>query len=304
MKSGYSYNAFGLIIYSQIEIPELMAAEGVPDVTIRLGKVPLHLENPSTTSVRFEASPHEFLLSLDTVGRYLVSQGREIIIEPLSGVAPNDIRAFLLSSAFTALLQQRGYLVLHGSCIEKNGEAIVFSGASGIGKSTLAAAFYQKGYHVLCDDLTVVQIGEDDMPYVVSGIPSLKLWDDAVHKLGQDVNSLEKVREAIPKYRVHITDQYWSRPLPLKKVYILGSDLEPEIRIAELNSFEKMRAIDNNTFRKRFLAGQGVKALHFKQCALVAQKVRVFRVLRPKAGFLIEELLSSLEKEMANEWLS
>lgn len=300
MASGYSYNAFGLVIHSQFEIPELLAAGGVPDVTIKLGTVPVHLENPNSTGVRFEASPHEFLLTLDTVGRYLVSGGSKIIVEPFSGVKMNDVRVFLLSSVFAALLHQRGCLVLHGSCIEKDGTAIVFSGASGIGKSTLAAAFYKKGYHILCDDLTVVVIGEDDSPYAVPGIPSLKLWDDTLHKLGQNADSLVLIRDTMQKYRMDIGDKYWSHPLPLKRIYILGSDLETDIRITELNSFEKMRAINNNTFRKRFLEGQGVQPAHFKQCALLAQKVRVFRVLRPRAEFFIGELLSTLEKEMAN----
>ncbi|HEX3012547.1 MAG TPA: hypothetical protein VHQ70_11080 [Syntrophomonadaceae bacterium] len=300
MESGYSYTAFGLIIHSQIEIPELLPADGVPDVVVRLDKVPVHLENPSSTGVRFEASPHEFLLSLDTVGRYLVSGGKEIIIEPFSGVTMNDVRVFLLSSVFAALLHQRGCLVLHGSCIENNGAAIIFSGVSGIGKSTLATAFYQKGYHILCDDLTVVEIGEDDTPYVIPGVPSMKLWHDALQKLGQNADSLVMVREMMQKYRVNIVNQYCSQPLPLKRIYILGSDLEDKIRITELNSFEKMRVINNNTFRKRFLEGQGVKPIHFKQCALLAQKVRVFKVLRPRAEFLLGELLSTLEKEMAN----
>ena len=300
MELGYSYTAFGLIIHSQIEIPELIAAEGEPDIIIRLGKVPVHLENPSSTGVRFEASPNEFLLTLDTVGRYLVFGGKEIVIEPFDGVSLNDIRLFLLSSVFAALLHQREYLVLHGSCIEKDGTAIIFSGASGIGKSTLAAAFYEKGYHIICDDLSVVVFGEDDSPYVVSGIPSLKLWDDALKKLGKNTDSLVMVRETMQKYRVDIADKYWSHPLPLKRIYILGSDLETNIRITELDSFEKMKAINNNTFRKRFLEGQGVKPVHFKQCALLAQKVRVFRVLRPRAEFLIEELSAALEKEMAN----
>ncbi|MGE5458832.1 MAG: hypothetical protein ACM3NJ_00120 [Methanobacterium sp.] len=300
MESVYSYTAFGLIIHSQIEIPELIASEGEADVIIRLGTVPEHLENSSSSGVRFEASPDEFLLSLDTVGRYLVSGGKEITIEAHSGVGMNDIRLFLLSSVFAALLHQRGYLVLHGSCIEHNGAGIVFAGDSGIGKSTLAAAFYEKGYHILCDDLTVVAIGEDGFPYVIPGIPSLKLWDDALHRLGQNTDSLVKVREPLLKYRMNITDKYWSQPLPLKRVYILGSYLESEIRITELNSFEKMQAINKNTFRKRFLKGQGVKALHFKQCALLAEKVKIFKVLRPRTGFLIGELLSALEKEMAN----
>lgn len=300
MESNYRYRAFGLIIHSQIEIPELLPAEGVPEVTIRLGSVPLHLENPNSIGVRFEASPHEFLLTLDTVGRYLVCEGKEIVIEPFSGVPLNDVRVFLLSSVFAALLHQRGYLVLHGSCIEKDGAAIMFSGTSGIGKSTLAAAFYEKGYHILCDDLSVIVFGEDDSPYVVSGIPSLKLWDDALHRLGQNADSLVMVRETMQKYRVDIADKYWSHPLPLKRIYILGSYLEADIRVNELNSFEKMRAINNNTFRKRFLEGQGVKPVHFKQCAALAQKVRVFRVLRPRAEFLIEELSATLEKEMAN----
>src|SRR5690606_97236 len=101
------------------------------------------------------------LLQVDGVARYLVSGGRRITIDRDPAVEDDDVRLFLLGSVFGAMLHQRGDLVLHGSAIEWEGAAVVFMGFSGVGKSTTASAFRQRGHAVLTDDLCVVRPGAD-----------------------------------------------------------------------------------------------------------------------------------------------
>lgn len=298
MHPSYNYKAYGLMVNSELLIPELETAEGTPDVIIKFGKVPMHLENASETGIRFEASQDEFLLKIDNIARYYVWAGREIVIEPLNEGREDDIIVFLLGTVFGALLHQRGFLVLHGSCIEVNGEGVLFTGVSGIGKSTLAAAFYEKGYPVLTDDVSAVFIGEDEAPYIMPGMPSLKLWQDSAVKFGKDTQTLVPLRKEMNKYRLEIGDKFVAGPLPLSRIYILNTDFETEIKINEISSLDRLTTLIDNTYRIRFLKGQGGKALHFKQCAVLANKVGIYRVQRPKSGFRINELLERLEKEL------
>ena len=63
------------------------------------------------------------------------------------------------------------YLVLHAAVLEKSGQAIIFAGPPGSGKSTLCAAMAQLGWRLLSDELTLVRPGDGQvvpMPRPVS----------------------------------------------------------------------------------------------------------------------------------------
>ncbi len=296
MEHRYSYRAYGLIFSSELQIPELESAEGTPDVEIRLGRVPDFLPEPLGKGLRFQATGEEFLLRLDGVAGFHVAGGREIRIEPFTDHDDPKIRLFLLGSVFCVLLQQWGYLALHGSAIEMRGKGILFTGRRGAGKSTLAAAFHDKGYRVLTDDVCAISLDGDGVPRIVPGFPGLKLWKDSAEKLGKSVDGLARVGRDMEKYRVGAGVRYRGEPAPLSDVYVLESHDAPTIEITGLDSFAKLDALIRNTYRYRFVSGQGMKTIHFRQCAAVAEKVNVFKVLRPKEGFRLAELVAAVEQ--------
>lgn len=295
MKQRYTYKAYGMIIESEFILPELQIGEGYPDVVIKMGKVPASLENPLEKGVCFQAAVDEFLLKLDKIAGYYVSNGSEIIIEPFSEENEDDIRLFLLGSVFGALMHQRGYLVIHGSSVEVGGKGIIFTGVSGAGKSTLAAAFNKKGYRALTDDVCAIKI-EDGVPYIMPGFPSFKLWKDAAEKLDKDTTSLTPIRKEIEKYRVEA--QFCDKPAVLSRMYVLKAHNKEDINIIELKNFEKINALISNTYRFRFLKGQGGEGKHLKQCAAVAKNTKINIVTRTKMNFVTNELVSLLEEEM------
>ncbi len=301
MKKQYIYKAYDLIFSSELMIPELPETEGRPDVVIRMGKVPDFLENPKETARRFQASEQEFLLMVDDTASFYIKNGNEIIIEPLGGSSELDIRLFLLGSAFGALLQQRGYLVLHGAALEIKGKGVLFTGRSGMGKSTLAAAFHEKGYHVLTDDVCAVRIGEDGIPYIVPGFPSLKLWKDAAERLGRTVGGLIPVRKTMDKFRIDIEEQFCERTIPLQEIYVLGEADEAGIQLSEITGMDKLEALIRNSYRYRYLEGQGVKPLHFKQCAAAANQIAVYRVSWSKIHSSPDKLASFIERQIEQD---
>ena len=58
MKSAYSYRVYGLVVASDIELPELAACahDGLADLRIRLGQVPAHLDEVLHQSPWYEAN--------------------------------------------------------------------------------------------------------------------------------------------------------------------------------------------------------------------------------------------------------
>lgn len=297
------YRLFGLNIASAVQLPAtgpLHPQPNVaPDAVIEYGVTPKALTNPLIKGVRFQAAPGEFLLQVDDVARYYVQDGNRITITPETKAHNDDILPFLMGSAMGALLQQRRILVLHGSAIEAGGESVVFCGPSGIGKSTLAAGFHQRGFRFLADDLCAV-VMHDGRPSVIPGFPRLKLWADTLKRLDTATDNLKSVRWGtdLKKYFLPV-DQCKDLPVPIRSVFILETTNTAQFELTPLPGIEKIDPLITNSYRLRYLEGLGGKQEHFKFCAAVAAKADVCRVVRPKQGFQLEELLDLLAEHLS-----
>lgn len=74
------------------------------------------------------------------------------------------------------LLSRPEQIGLHGSAVEFKGEAYLFIGRSGAGKSTTAYEFTRRGGRLLADDLIMVDPVEG---VAFGGVPTLRLWREA-----------------------------------------------------------------------------------------------------------------------------
>ncbi len=97
-----------------------------------------------------------YLLDAAGVGRVLVSlDGSEALCDPAPGRAD---WAFLLSAQVLPLAATlRGHEVFHAAGVVVEGDAVLFAGAPGAGKSSLAAAFLRRGAGLLSDDAVALE---------------------------------------------------------------------------------------------------------------------------------------------------
>ena len=294
-----NYHIFGLNIQSAIPLPAPPvpdpSSKSTPDVIIEYGSTPAELTHPQIKGTCYEAGPGEFLLRVDSVARYYIQEGRKIIIAPEPDVEDERILIFLMGSAMGALLHQRNILVLHAGAIAVQDQSVIFTGDSGIGKSTLAAGFHKRGYPFLADDVCAIAM-INGKPAVVPGIPRLKLWADALKKLGRDKDQLKSVRwiHNMDKYFLPVEPLYES-PVLLKSVFVLETGDAGKMEMTALKGAAKIDPIIKNTYRLGFLNGLGGKKEHFRQCAAVAAKAAVYRTVRPDNKFLLTELMDLLE---------
>ena len=298
MNANYFYHIFGLKIESVIAFLDMPQGEGNPDVVIRYGKVPDEILDAKIKGVRYQAGPGKFLLRVDNVGKYYVTNGNDILIERETGVADEEVLLFLMGSAMGALLHQRNILPLHGSSIEVDGGGIIFTGPSAIGKSTLAGAFRKKGYNLLSDDVCAVTAKNNKDSHIIPGFPRLKLWADALKKLNEGRKGLNRVRldQDLEKYFVPF-DNVDNGHVRVKSVFVLETTNTDQFEVVQLQRGDKIDPIINNTYRPRFLDGLGGKKEHFKQCAAVAAKAAVIRITRPRKGFRLDELMNLVERQ-------
>lgn len=296
-KTNGVYYAFGLNIRSEIPFPDMPPMKAAADVVIQYGTAPKEIHDATIIGVRYQACPSEFLLQVDGIARYYVTEGRSITIERTKDAAEEEVLLFLMGSAMGALLHQRNLLPLHAGAIGVNGESVLFLGPSSIGKSTLAAGFQKKGYTLLADDVCAINGNGSGPSKVIPGFPRLKLWGDALKKLETETKGLNCVRvnHSLNKYFVPF-DNIAPGPMPVRSIFVLKKNNTDQFNIEELKGMARVDPIIKNTFRPRFVQGTSGKLEHFRLCSHLADKARVFELARPKKGYQLDELMAIAER--------
>ena len=286
----YFYSAFGLVIKSQCECPELMSApEQEYQASVEWGMVPEHLEDATLLGTWIEGLPHKLLFRITGVAQYLVEDGNRITIQLEEGASTDEARLFLLGSAMGALLHQRGLLPFHGSSICTGAKAITFTGPSGIGKSTLAAAMVNKKYHLLADDVSAISF-EGQKALVNPGMPQLKLYKDSIQKLNRDTSHAVPLSQKRDKFGCPEHPSFILQAFPAQTIFILSPGQDAGFKATPLSGLDKFIALRNNTYRPYFVKAMGIQQAHFDLIRLLASQVDVYLLSRPDTGFEIDEL--------------
>jgi hypothetical protein len=232
------------------------------------------------------------------VARYLIVNGQQIWIEPDADSAESDVRLFLLGSALGALLHQRRMLPLHASAIQTANGAALFVGPSGRGKSTLLAALTQRGYAMLTDDVTALDVDAAGHVTAFPSMPYMRLWADMATQLQQPIEEKLRVRPSLDKYLLPVA-RFCAEPLPVRAIYALHIGQFPDIRLQPVGNQQRFEILANNTYRAEFLAGLGLLQTHFRLAATVANCVPVYCITRPSHPFLLDALVNRIEAELA-----
>ena len=103
------------------------------------------------------AHPAGYLLHAPGVGRILVApDGSELLCDPEPGSA--EWATLIPAQALPLAATLRGLEVLHASGVVVGGRAVLFAGAPGAGKSSLAAALLHRGAALLSDDTVALEL--------------------------------------------------------------------------------------------------------------------------------------------------
>ena len=293
----YSYLAYGLIIHSNLPLPELVSCEGMADMVIRLDKLdPSRLETTSE-GIDFRVTNEGVFLFWKNEGIFLIRGGKEIIIDPFPGVDERVLRLIILGPALATALHQRGRLALHAATVEIDGKAVGFMGGPGCGKSALAATLYKRGHKIVADDVTAVQPDGADGPLVIPGFPQLKLWPEVIAALGDEPDRLPYLEPGTEKRSFRITSSFSEKPLLLGQIYLLNEDHSKEI--VPLPPQEALLELVRHSYRACLLRWIGAER-HLSQCASIVNALPISRLNRPLSLSMLPEIARMVEDNLAN----
>lgn len=295
----HAYRIFGLTLSSEIELQELSRAPRgfESDVAIIWGHVPP--TDAAGDAYGLSVTDAGATISIPSVARFHVSAGKLIRIDPDPAADKAAIRLFLLGTAMGALFCQRRMFPLHANAIAFDGRAVAFAGPSRSGKSTLAAAFLDRGREILSDDICVVSSEANGGFVAQPGVPRVRLWNDAIERSGRDATTLKRVRDGMDKFVVPTHAAQPAHALPLRAIFVLGSE-SPDVRVRRLQGFDALEALAANTYRASFLPVIGDPSAHFSTCLTIAQNVPIFELLRPWDGDRVEETTDRIVEYLAD----
>lgn len=297
--SDNAYSVYGLRIQADIVCPELPfdpQPDGTPDVTIRL-LPPVPAAAESLENGYYEVRPGVFRLVIKGVGRYLVEDGSRISVEPVAGSSADEVRLFLLGSVIGALLYQRGLFPLHGSAVETRWGAMIFVGAQGVGKSTLAAQFYRRGYRLLSDDVCAVTARLGKLQ-VLPALAQFRLCVDAYERL----DSGRDARFNVDKFVIPMNEGYCPDPMPLKAIHILADQQEGDPQFQVLRGFDRVQRLFENLYRPQYLKGQETQSDLMRLAGQIAQQTPIVTVSRKRDPKTIDSLIDFLESAWAKHF--
>lgn len=285
--NAFYYRLYDIPVMSEIELPELeqIAAhsdgeESAP-LLISMGNAPEALpDGVKSEDGWYEVNATELICSVPEIGRFHVTNGQSIVIDPDPSAARNDVRTYLFGVAFAAVVHQRKLLPLHISAIRTPYGVWAFTGDSGAGKSTLVGLLNKlTGWPLLCDDVAVIRIGDDGKAMISAGLLRLKLWDDAVELLGADRDKLVRDLERENKFHLKDPVMFNTQTLPLKALVRL--ERGAEISIAEISGAQLFETVMNGIYRPYFVPIFGDSNLNITTCAKVAAAIDGFVFQRP-----------------------
>lgn len=281
------YSVYGMIVQSELDLPELQRADGEDDshaidVQIKTGDVPEHLPDQEASKAWLQVCDRQCLLRFSGIGRFLIDDGQLITVQKDSDTSYGDLRGFLLGSGLAAAAHQRGVVPLHVSAVLSPSGVIAFTGESGAGKSTMAARLNQNlGWPLISDDVSALSFVEG-IPTLESGVHTVKLWSDALQAMGRSSDGLRRDLTRYDKFHAIATERFETGRFPLTRLVELKWG--DEMRLETLSGRKAFCTALNSVYRPELAraCGNGQKVV--AAAVRLASMVAILDLSRPKAN--------------------
>lgn len=220
--------------------------------------------------------------------------GTEVWAEWVEPLTLEDTATYLLGPVMGFVMLLRGVVCLHASAVAIGDEAIALLGPAGSGKSTTAAAFAERGYSVLAEDVVTLDDRGDHF-LVRSGYPCIRLWPPAVKALYGSETHLPKLTPNWDKCYLDLTENFQREPLRLAAIYHLGERRHDATApfVQTLDRAEGLMSLVANTYATKLMDKQ-MRAREFELLTRVLSHVPLRRVTPHTDPARIPDLLTRI----------
>ncbi len=152
----FHYKVCGLNVLSEVRIPIFQAinVSHSHNIKITLSNNPTNKDFQdsdtifSDNSIYYKSKPGLI---------FKILSNSDIIVFNTQEIDKEKIWEILIGLPLGYALRKKGFMVMHGSSVVLNNQAVCIVGSSGLGKSTLAISLVERGFNFLTEDLCIIK---------------------------------------------------------------------------------------------------------------------------------------------------
>lgn len=256
------------VVIEQVIFPEKMQIEKLEELAQKSGSMVHHSKRYSC--IHFS---HE--------GTFEINNGSTIHYQLRTEARKEMVDQIILFSCFGIILEQRDLLAIHGSAVYWNNTAIVISGKSGTGKSSLTGELLYQGAELIADDTACIY-ERDGQLYIEAGLPIRKLCKDVVEKIGYAKENLTYLTCGEKgKYVISESQHYHVKPECVSAMFIIEPKETEIVEISEITGNEKLELLIPSLYNLNLMKEIGFSSLRMQQCIKFCNDIALFQLNRP-----------------------
>lgn len=249
---GYRYRLSGYVFEIDTPLRELPEVNDEPECFLSVRRDISEKIPAEALSAESYLNAHLGLTCIqrEQFGFVAIWNNNTIEYTPASHLDDMGITIQLLGTIAMIMSATMGYVSLHAASVVIDNRAVLFCGASGVGKSTLTAHFYSKGYQVLSDDVTTLRITAPGKITAYPSVPRIKLSDESLALIGRSGDGLQEINFETRKYILPITEITGSNGYELSAI-IFPLYKDGHMILEQIGGFSNKLLVAKHLYRKR-----------------------------------------------------
>lgn len=226
----------------------------------------------------------------------LVENGSCITLERKPGASEANLNAYLLGWGLAMLCFQQGKPAIHCSCVADDRGALLVSGRSGSGKSTVTTQLLKEGYTLVADDMVIVDVEEQGRAYALPAYPYQKLCRDAAEQCGMPMEEMLYIDEKKDKFLVPYRGAFSKKPLPIRGMILLDWCEEEKIAVTEIAGADKLYACVDALFLRALFKKSLYRRENVETGLKLASCIPIYLVSRSKEYHSASEVVDTIKR--------